>query len=217
MFAVVRRIVILVVKMEGFEMGKDMRFSGCLACLTLLLAGLLLSGCGGGNRGIETDPGFISEELEGAPEWVIKGKGGDGDLIYGLGSFTGSRDIGLARDTALARARNDIVLRIQAEVRSLLESYQANTTGGSRYGVDANDEQHVENMVAQVGKMEISGAGMEQMWISKTGKMWVLASVDIEEFAKQVNAMSQLNEQVREDVVKRAREGLGRMWEKTGE
>jgi hypothetical protein len=197
-------------------MRHDVKFRCYLICMFLLLAGLLLPGCGGKSK-LETDPGFVSEELEDAPDWVLEGKGGDDKKIYGLGSFAGSRDVGLARDTALMRARNDIVLRIQADVKSLLESYQANTTGGSRYGDAANDEQHIENMVAQVGKMEISGAGMEQMWISKTGKMWVLASVDLEEFAKQVDAMSQLNDKVREDVIKRAREGMGRMYEKTAE
>ncbi len=183
---------------------------------TLLLAtGLLLSGCGGGDD-VETDPGnYVSEEFAGAPQWVINGRGDDGDKIYGLGSASGSRDVGLLRDTALARARNDIVLRIQAEVRSLLESYQASTTGGSEYGEAANDEQHIENMVAQVAKMDISGAGMETQWISKTETMWVLASVDMEEFARKVDQMSQLNEQVRRDVVERAREGQGRLWEKT--
>ena len=186
-----------------------------LACMTLMVAGLLLPGCGGGGD-VQTDPApFISEELQGAPQWVIKGRGEDSDLIYGLGSCGGTRDVGLARDTALARARNDIVLRIQAEVRSLLESYQSSTTGGSEYGESANDEQHIENMVAQVAKMDLSGAGMEEMWISKTEKMWVLAAVDIEEFSRKVHAMSQLNEQVRQDVVERAREGMGRMWEKT--
>ena len=184
----------------------------------LLLTGLFLAGCGGGDEEVETDPGvYVSEEFQGAPEWVITGHGDDQDKIYGLGSFKGSRDPGLARDTALARARNDIVLRIQAEVRSLLESYQASTTGGEAYGEAANDEQHVENMVAQVAKMDISGAGMETQWISKTGTYWVLASVDMEEFSRKVDQMAQLNEQVREDVVRRAREGQGRLWEKTGD
>jgi hypothetical protein len=57
---------------------------------------------------------------------------------------------------------------------------------------------------------------MEEMWISETNTMWVLAAVDIEEFSAKVNQMSQLNEQVRQDIVERAREGQGRLWEKTG-
>jgi hypothetical protein len=190
-----------------------------LACAALMIAVLILPGCGGGkDEGVQSNPDtYIAEELRGAPEWVIKGSGPDKEKIYGLGSFTGSRDVGLARDTALARARNDIVLRIQAEVRSLLESYQATTTGGEDYAGAANDEQHVENMVAQVAKMDLSGAGMEEMWISPTSTMWVLAAVDIEEFSKKVGQMSQLNEQVRQDIVERAREGQGRLWEKTGD
>jgi hypothetical protein len=80
-----------------------------------------------------------------------------------------------------------------------------------------NSEQHVENMVAQVAKMDLSGAGMEEMWISETNTMWVLAAVDIEEFSAKVNQMGQLNEQVRRDIVERAREGQGRLWEKTGD
>lgn len=187
--------------------------------LSSLLLGLaMLAGCGGGDPAPETDPGiYIAEELRGAPAWVIRGAGDDPEKIYGLGSFTGSRDLGLARDTALARARNDIVLQIQAQVRSLLESYQATTTGGSEFGEAANDEQHVENMVAQVGKMDLSGARMDQQWMSPTRTLWVLASVDVEEFSNKVDAMSQLSERVREDVVERAREGQGRLWERTGD
>jgi hypothetical protein len=182
-----------------------------------LIATLLLGGCGGGgDADVASDPGtFVAEELRGAPDWVIRGAGDDPDLIYGLGSFVGSRDVGLARDTALARARNDIVLQIQARVRSLLESYQATTTGGEQFGEAANDEQHVENMVAQVGEMDLSGAGMQEMWISPTGTMWVLAAVDVDAFENKINAMSQLSERVREDVVERAREGMGRLWERT--
>ena len=58
---------------------------------------------------------------------------------------------------------------------------------------------------------------MEELWISETGTMWVLAAVDIEEVSQKVNQMSQLNEQIREDIVERAREGQGRLWEKTGD
>lgn len=188
-----------------------------LAAILLLAAGLLLPGCGGGGDA-ETDPDtYISQELKGAPQWVINGRGDDPDKIYGLGSFSGTRDVGLARDTALARARNDIVLRVQAQVRSLLESYQATTTGGDDYGTAVNDEQHVENMVAQVAKMDISGAGQEAQWISETGTMWILAAVDVEEFAKKVNQMTQLNEQVREDIIERARDGQARLWDATGD
>lgn len=184
------------------------------AAVLIVVTGLSLPGCGG--KDVQDDPGlFTAEELRGAPDWVIKGRGGDNKLIYGLGSFTGSRDVGLARDTALARARNDIALRLQAEVRSLLESYQATTTGGEGFGREVADEQHVENMVAQVGRMDLSGAGMQEMWISPTGTMWVLAAVDITEFESKLDAMTQLNERVREDVVKRAREGMGRLWDRT--
>lgn len=185
-----------------------------LGCFVLFAVGLSLSACG--SKPAIEDPGlFTAEEFRGAPQWVLKGQGEDPKLIYGLGSFTGSRDVGLARDTALARARNDIALRLQAEVRSLLESYQATTTGGSGYGYEVADEQHVENMVAQVGRMDLTGAGMQEMWISPKGTMWVLASVDIEEFDSKLNAMTQLNARLREDIVKRAREGMGRMWERT--
>ena len=45
----------------------------------------------------------------------------------------------------------------------------------------------------------------------------MLAAVDIEEFSQKINQMSQLNEQVRQDIVERAREGQGRLWEKTGD
>jgi hypothetical protein len=199
---------------ERIMLKRDLRPLPVLVLVAAALA--VVSGCGGGDADVASDPGvFVAEELRGAPDWVIRAQGDDPDKIYGLGSATGSRDTGLMRDTALARARNDIVLQIQAQVRSLLESYQSTTTGGAQYGEAANDEQHIENMVAQVGQMDLSGAGMETMWISATGTMWVLASIDVNEFTGKVNAMSQLSERVREDVVERAREGMGRLWDRT--
>jgi hypothetical protein len=195
-----------------------------LTATRLLMAAVLIvivsaAGCGGGSDvPPDTDPDtYIAEELRGAPQWVIKGSGDDADKIYGLGSVTGTRDVGLARNSALNAARQDIALRLRAEVRSLNEVYRASTTGGAEYGSAANDEQHLEEMMAQVGKMDLSGAGMEDMWISATGTMWVLAALDIENLSGQLDKMNQLNERIRQDIVERAREGHGRLWDKTGD
>jgi len=186
-----------------------------LLVITVALIWSLLPGCGGGEpaQEVETDPErYIDPRFEGAPSWVIKGRGDNADLIYGVGTFSGVRDIGLATDAAMARARNQIVLNLQAEVRSLLESGQIQTDDGVAF--DAVQE--VSNTVAQVGNMNISGAMMEDKWLSSSNELWVLASIDMEAFGQQLDKVQQLSGRMREEIHERVQDNLNRLDDRTG-
>ncbi|MEZ4386817.1 MAG: hypothetical protein R3D98_04445 [Candidatus Krumholzibacteriia bacterium] len=182
-----------------------------LTLLTLALGGALVAGCGGGGD-VETDPEvYVDPRFAGAPDWVLKGRGDNPDLIYGVGTFAGVRDMGLATDTAMARARNQIVLNLQAEVRSLLESGQIQTDDGENF----DSVQEVSNTIAQVGNMNVSGAMMEAKWISPANEMWVLASIDMDAFGQQLQRVSQLSSRMREEIHQRVQENLNRLDERT--
>jgi len=174
----------------------------------LILAAMLLSlvfvftGCGGGGPKPMDD--VISNELDGAPDWVIQGRGDNDKMVYGVGSAGGSKNVALMRSTALGRARTEIARQLDLKVKSMLKDYQSTTTGGEYFGQAANDEQHIEDVSKQITDINLSGTRQEETWISKTGTMYVLVSLDIDAFKKAVDGMTQLNEEIRSAVVERA-------------
>ncbi|MBT3317408.1 LPP20 family lipoprotein [bacterium] len=173
----------------------------------LILAAVLLSlvfvfaGCGGGPKPMSD---IVSNELDGAPDWVINGRGDNDKMIYGVGSAGGSKNVALMRSTALGRGRTEIAHQLDLKVKSMLKDYQSTTTGGEYFGEAANDEQHIEDVSKQVTDLSLSGTRQEETWISKTGTLYVLVSLDIEAFKDIVNGMTHLSEQVRKAVVERA-------------
>ncbi|MCP4146054.1 MAG: hypothetical protein GY752_12340 [bacterium] len=174
----------------------------------LILAALLLSlvfvftGCGGGGPKPMDD--IVANELDGAPDWVIKGRGNNDKMIYGVGSVGGSKNVALMRSTALGRARTDIGRKLDLKVKSILKDYQSTTTGGEQFGSAANDEQHIEDTTKQVTEMNLAGTRQEETWISKTGTLYVLVSLDVKAFKDAVSSMTQLSEEIRAAVVSRA-------------
>ena len=151
------------------------------------------------------DPGtVIQNELEDAPGWVLQGHGDEKELIYGVGSATGTRNVALARSTALGRARTEIGRQLDLMVKAMLKDYQATTTGGEYFGTVANDEQHIVDVSKQVVDINLSGTTQQDTWISHTGTMYVLVSLDVEHFKDAVNNMQTLSEEIRTAVVERA-------------
>lgn len=177
-----------------------------LSALFLCLLATAFIGCASSGP---QDPGSVIEkELKGAPDWVLKGRGKDDDRIYGLGSVAGTRNVALARTTAQGRGRTEIARSMQLQVESMLKDYQASTTGGEFFGKAASDEQHIEDVSRQITDITLNGTRQEKNWISETGTLYVLMSLDVESFREAVNGMSELDEEVREAVNDRADEAF---------
>ena len=171
-----------------------------------LIALAALVGCG--SSGPKEPGSIIEKELDGAPDWVLKGKGADGKEIYGVGAVGGTRNVALARSTAQGRGRTEIARSLELSVQSMLKDYQSTTTGGEYFAKSANDEQHIEDVSKQITDITLSGTRQEDHWISDTGTLYVLMALDVEDFKDAVNSMSQLNEEVREAVNERADEAF---------
>ena len=151
------------------------------------------------------NPGtIIEEELKGAPDWVLNGRGKDKDRIYGLGSVAGTRNVALARTTAQGRGRTEIARSLQLKVESMLKDYQSTTTGGEYFGKHAADEQHIEDVSRQITDLTLNGTRQEKNWVSNTGTLYVLMSLDVDSFRGAVQSMGQLDEEVRAAVVDRS-------------
>ena len=161
-----------------------------------------LVGCG--SSGPKEPGSVIENELDGAPDWVLRGKGSDGEVIYGVGAVAGTRNVALARSTAQGRGRTEIARSLEVGVESMLKDYQATTTGGEFFAKAANDEQQVEDVTRQITDMTLSGTRQEDHWISDTGTLYVLMALDVNDFKDAVEGMNQLNEDVRRAVEERA-------------
>jgi hypothetical protein len=179
-----------------------------LGAAAMTAALFLCVGCGGSQA--KAPATVIANELDGAPCWVTKGGscyGKDGDkakFVWGVGSVAGTRNVGLAREAALGRARTDIARSLQTRVEAMLKDYQATTTGGEQFGTAAADDQHIVDVSKQITDLTLSGTEMVDSWISSSGAFWVLARLDVDGFKDAVGRMNQLNEAVRQAVVERA-------------
>lgn len=150
-----------------------------------------------------------NNELDGAPAWVTKGRFGvekdsKSKYVYGVGNVGGTRNVGLAREAALGRARTDLARSLQLKVTAMLKDYQGTVTGGAEFGTAAADEQKITDVAKQVTEMNLSGTELVDTWISKNGTMWALCRLDVEGFKNTVNKMTQLSESVRRAVEERA-------------
>ena len=181
------------------------RFPGLFA---VAVAVLVSAGCAGTKP--PTPATAVHEELAGAPCWVTKGgscyfkQQDKGKYICGVGSVGGTRNVGLAREAALGRARTEIARSLSVRVASMLKDYQATTTGGAEFGTSAADEQHITDVSKQITDMTLSGTEIVDSWVSSSGTYYALSRLDIDGFKDAVHRMNNLSEAVRQAVVERA-------------
>ncbi|WP_373047973.1 LPP20 family lipoprotein [Vulgatibacter sp.] len=155
----------------------------------------------------------VRDELAGAPDWVRKGcvafwDDEDDRKICGVGSAGGTRNAGLARSGAVARARTEIARTLQVQVESMLKDYQATTTGGQDFGNAAADDQHLVDVGRQITDMTLSGTEMIDSWISDSGTFYAIVALDTERFKDAVSKMQNLSDSVRRAVIERADEAF---------
>jgi hypothetical protein len=150
-----------------------------------------------------------SSVLAGAPDWVLQSCSAywgddDGARVCGVGSAGGTKNISLARNAAIGRARTEIARSLQVKVKSMLKDYQATTTGGDEFLVAAADEQYVEDVSKQITDMTLSGTAMQDTWVAHDGTMFTLVALDVDTFKDSLNNMTDLSETIRRAVKDRA-------------
>jgi hypothetical protein len=154
-----------------------------------------LLGCAGSQRPKET-------ETVGLPPWAV-GKCQDAlkhrDAICGSGSIQGMSDLGPARSAAESRARSELARSLQVRVKAMLKDYQAATPGAPEG--DAVSEQHIEDVSKQITDIALSGARLEDTFVSNTGTFWALVVLDTDEFKDSLTHMKGLGEGIRAHII----------------
>lgn len=171
-----------------------------LSVFVMIAVGSMV-GCGGPQKPQEQ----LRQEMAGAPAWAkascMKGLPG-GKRICGVGSVPNMSSISLARSAAEGRARTALARSLQLRVKAMLKDYQAGTTGGA--GNNTLGEQHIEDMSRQVTEISLPGTQIEDTWLSDSGTLWALVTMNAESFKDSVQNMRQLDERVRAAIVQRA-------------
>lgn len=170
--------------------------------LAAFMVASILTGCSGNEK--PNTRTVVSEELDGAPEWVLMGRDDNDKTLSASGSMSGTNNVALARSGALGRARTELSRQLALSVKAMLKDYQATVTGGGVFGEAADDEQYIEDVSTQVTELNLAGTRQEDTWISKTGTYYVLVSVDLDSFKDAVQSMGNLSDEVRREVSKRA-------------
>jgi hypothetical protein len=166
---------------------------------SFLWAVLAAAGC----ASVEQNPPLsddLAAELATAPDWVRTNcnsywDDGGATKICGVGSFRGTRNIALARTTAVARGRTAMARTLETSIEAILEDHPPSKDG---------DEQHIEVVSRQITDFTLSGSEMQDTWISDYGTLFALVSLDLATFQDSLSRMGNLPEEVRETVHQRA-------------
>ena len=169
----------------------------------ILAVALMFAACGSSDKK-NTPKNALAGELEGAPQWVIKGGSGSSKEICAIGSVGSTRNVTMARNGAIGGGRTELGRMLNTKVQAMLKSYMSTTTGGEEYGMAANDEQHLVDVSKQITDQALTGTEMRDQWISNGGTLYALVCMDVAKFSGIVNSMGQLSENIRKAVVERA-------------
>jgi hypothetical protein len=124
---------------------------------------------------------YVDKELEGSPKWVLNPE--VPGMIAEMGSAkrnTGS-DLSFQRNEAMADSRDNLAKQVKLKVSNMFKSFKASTGSGDA----ATFDKSVESVSKQIADETLVGSVVKGTWISKTGTLYVLMAIDVNQLAKQ--------------------------------
>lgn len=171
--------------------------------LSLMVGAAIVVGCGGTRAAVQSQASFVPKN---APHWVVRGSGAFNDgqrAFYGVGVVQGLRSVGLARDAAASRARNDLARTIEVFTRSLYKDYQSSL--GDIGAQATTDQQLIEQAIKEYTEATLSGVGIVEYWSDdRAGALYALARLDFEAAEKQFGRLNKLSEEAQEYIHRNA-------------
>lgn len=174
----------------------------------------LLVGCSSNptTSGVSTKSRF-GDEFKDAPEWVRTNTCAGSSvkkpesMVCGVGQhpIASRRAMGLARSSAAAQGRARIARNLSAKVKTLLDFYQGEWAKGVEdEGVDF--EQRTREAVEEVAKLDLTGAGAVDSWISASDTMYVLVALDQDKAKSVIKQNGKLSNSMKESIDRHADE-----------
>lgn len=173
-----------------------MKSKSLLKLGSLLVVGLLLAACGAKK-----------------PDWVMQGSGAfkkDSKIFYGVGIAEGIRSEALRRTTADNRAVAEISKQLSTLSTSLMRDYMAATTVPADQ--KSSEEQYVENTIKTFASNMISGVKViDRYQDEKTGNLYSLATLSLDDLKTLTNDAKELNAQVKEYIKANAEKAFDKL------
>lgn len=153
--------------------------------LLILLASLfLILACGAKKGGYTKLPSDT-------PDWVIKGGGAfkseKGTALYGVGINTFDPNPAMHRQTADARARQDLAKIIDTYVGSLMKDFMQSHKDFQNPEASSS-VQFVSVVSKNVTDATLSGSQIIDHWTDKDGNMYALAHLSFDKLAEMIKA-----------------------------
>ncbi len=148
------------------------------------------------------------------PDWIMKGSGAfkkDQKIFYGVGIAEGIQSEALRRATSDNRAIAEISKQLSVVSTSLMRDYMANTSVPAEQ--KSNEEQYIENTVKTFASNVSSGIKVVDRYQDKSGTLYSLASLNLEDLKTLADETKGLNAQVREHIKANAEKAFDKLAE----
>lgn len=129
---------------------------------------------------------YVDPEFEGAPKWINSPKLEGKIVEIGSAPKNVGNDFAFQREEAVANARNNLARRISVKVDNMFKTYKS-TTGITENGTF---DKVIESVSKQISSEILKNSVIENMWVSKSKTMYVLVSLDGNEFKSKVKNIS---------------------------
>lgn len=149
-------------------MNKSGRFTAMLVGI-LFLAGMSLQQCGSSRSG-STE----SSSLRDAPEWFLVQPEAE-DALYGVG-MAKKQNPSLARNAAIARARDDIASQVNVKVSSMLKDFMQE----SGVGENAQALEFTQSVSKQVTDVSLKGCKVKEVYPANDGTFYAMVEYPLD-------------------------------------
>ena len=138
---------------------------------------------------------YVDPELQGAPKWVMMPfvEGSIADI--GSAKRNAGNDFSFQRNEAMADARDNLSRQIKTKVKNMLKSYKATTGTGD----SATYDNSVESVSKQISTATLNGTQVKDTWISKTGTLYVMMTVNTDAVADMMEKSIKTNTSFKND------------------
>ena len=168
-----------------------------------------VSGCNGGGAAEDaSSESGVHAAFATGPEWVNKGGAAfpedKGKAIFGVGSFSGSKNPALARSAVDSRARAAVAETLKTFVASVMKDYMKSVVAGD---MDSSEEGMVVERVAKnITKTTLVGCEIVDRHYDEKFNMWhALAKLEMNNIAMGLRKEIQNTEEVRKLKVEAAK------------
>lgn len=148
---------------------------------TIFLISIVLSGCGGKKSVTKIQDKDLANEYANAPQWVLGAAMDQG--MAAVGSARKSKaGMSHTKSMALANARDEMARMMNVKVKNMVKNFTETTGIGDDETIDAVST----NVSKQIASQVLSGSRQKDIWISPSGEVYVLITLDSELAAQAV-------------------------------